>query len=305
MITRIRSERGQVTVLTAVFMVALVGLCGFVLDVGSWFRQQRQQQTTVDSAALAGAQSLPNDPANATALATDFATRNGGIAGATITIGSKYRPNDMITVQKDANGDGLFSKLFGVSTVTIRTKATAIVESPSSVWGVAPIVVDIHHPMLSGSGCPCFGVPTTIPLGPKGAPGAFGFVDLSNSNGTVGDSTLSDWIKNGYQHWLPLGNYNSDPGAKFNPGPLQATLNGKIGTDLLFPIYDALTNQGSNAPYHIIAWAAFHLTATSASGNNGAISGWFDRIVWEGLVPPTGPDPNQPDLGVGSVALID
>jgi len=55
----LRREDGQVTVLAAVFIVVLLGMAGFVIDVGSWFRQQRAVQTTVDSAALAGAQALP------------------------------------------------------------------------------------------------------------------------------------------------------------------------------------------------------------------------------------------------------
>jgi hypothetical protein len=305
MITRLRQERGQVTVLTAVMMLAFLGLAGFVLDVGSWFRQQRGQQTTVDAAALAGAQALPLDPANATALATDYAQKNGGVAGATITISSKYVANDMITVKKTAGGTGLFSSLFGVPTVSISTKASAVAEQPGEVWGVAPIVVDIHHQMLSGPGCPCFNVPTTIPLGKKGVPGAFGLIDLANAGGNTGLSTLASWIGAGYQKYLPLGNYDSDPGADFNTSQVQNALRAKFGDELLFPIYDSLTDQGSNAPYHIIAWAAFHLTATQANGQNGSISGYFKRIVWQGLIPPDGPPANVPDLGVRSVALVD
>ena len=38
---RIRSDRGQATVLTVIFMVALLGAVAMVLDVGSWFREQR------------------------------------------------------------------------------------------------------------------------------------------------------------------------------------------------------------------------------------------------------------------------
>lgn len=305
MMSRLRREDGQVLVLTAVLMIALIGLVGIVLDVGGWFRQQRAQQTTVDSAALAGAQALPSDPGNATALATDFADRNGGVAGATITVSTKFVTNDMITVRKTASGTGLFSSLFGVPTVSITTNASAIAEVPSSVIGVAPIVVDINHQMLSGPGCPCFNVPTSIPLGKKGVPGAFGILDLANAGGNSGNSTVAGWITDGYQHYLPLGNYDSDTGAKFTASQIQNALQAHYGDDLLFPVYDSLDGNGSNAPYHIIAWVSFHLTLTQASGNTGSISGWFDRIVWDGIIPPGGPDTNIPDLGVHSVALVD
>jgi hypothetical protein len=301
----LRREEGQVTVLTAIFIVGLMGMAGFVLDVGSWFRQQRVAQTTVDSAALAGAQALPGDTGTARGYATTFASKNGGVAGATITFTSRYRPDDSINVTQDVPTSGFFSKLFGVTTVTVHAHAAAIAEVPSAVLGVAPIAVDLSHKMLSGPGCPCFGVPTTLPLGKKGAPGAFGMVDLDTHNGNTGNSTLADWITNGYNQYLPLGNYDSDPGAKFDSSQIQSALEGKYGGDLLFPVYDSLDGNGSNASYHVVGWAAFHLTLTQASGNNGTLSGWFDRVIWQGIIPAGGPDPNIPDLGVNSVALVD
>lgn len=303
---RLRDERGQATVLAAVFLVALIGLAGIVLDVGAWFRQQRVSQATVDAAALAGAQALPADPTNAQALATSFANKNGGVAGASITISSKYTPNDEIIVDQSQSASGFFSNLFGISTVTIHASATAISEVPTAVMGVAPITVDISHPELSGPGCPCFDVPTTIPLGKKGAPGAFGMINLDqSSNGTVGTSTLADWITNGYNQYLPLGDYSSDPGAKFNSSLIQSALAGKYGQDLLFPVYDSLTGNGSNAQYEIVGWAAFHLTLSQAGGSSGTLSGWFDKVIWNGIVSTTAPNPGIPDLGVHSVALID
>ena len=304
----LRREDGQVTVLTAVFIVVLLGMAGFVLDVGSWFRQQRAVQTTVDSAALAGAQSLPGDPGNATALATTFAGKNGGVAGLNVTISTKWKPNDMISVTQTQPSDGFFSKLFGVSTVSLSAKASAITEIPGAARWVAPIVVNIKHPDLSGPGCPCFNVPTTLPLGKTGAPGAFTLIDLDNTDntGTVGASTVANWIVQGYDKYLPLGGYFSDPGAKWNNNSIQAAMQARYGTDLLFPVYDQLVDQGSNAEYHVIGWAAFHLTLAQADGTSGTLSGYFTKVIWEGLVDQSGPkDPEIPDLGVYSVALVD
>jgi Flp pilus assembly protein TadG len=301
---RLRREEGQVTVLTAVFIVGLLGMAGFVLDVGSWFRQQRVVQTTVDSAALAGAQALPADTGTARSYATTFAAKNGGVAGATITFTSRYRPDDSITVVQDTPTEGFFSRLFGISTVTVHARASAIAAVPSAVLGAVPIAVDLRHKMLSGPGCPCFSLPTTIDLGKKGVPGAFGLIDFATHNGNTGSSTLADWIANGYNQYLPLGNYDSDPGAKFNSSQIQAALQDKYGSDLLFPVYDDLNGNGSNAQYHIVGWAAFHVTLSQASGNSGTLSGWFDRVIWQGIVPTTGPT-NIPDLGVNSVALVD
>jgi Flp pilus assembly protein TadG len=303
-----RREEGQVTVLAAVFMIMLVGMAGFVLDVGSWFRQQRVTQSTVDAAALAGAPALPGSVTDANAAATDFAGRNGGVAGLSVTFGDKWRTNDMITVKQTTPSSGFFSRLFGVTTVSLSAKASAVSEVPSEARYVAPIVVNITHPDLSGPGCPCFNLPTTLDLGKTGAPGAFALINLDPTDltGTVGASTLADWIVRGYDKLLPLGSYFSDPGAKWNNNTIQDAMQARYGTDLLFPVYDTLVDQGSNASYHIIAWASFHLTLAQAGGSDGSLSGYFTQVIWQGLVDSSGPSsPPIPDLGVHSVALVD
>jgi hypothetical protein len=151
-------------------------------------------------------------------------------------------------------------------------------------------------------------VPTTLPLGKTGAPGAFTLIDLDNTDttGTVGASTLADWIVKGYDKYLPLGQYFSDPGAKWNNNSIQGAMQARYGTDLLFPVYDQLVDQGSNAEYHVIGWAGFRLTNAYADGTSGTLSGYFTKVIWEGLIDQSGPqNPEIPDLGVYSVALVD
>ena len=50
-----RSERGTVLPLVALSMVALTGMMGLGLDVGSLYRHRRNMQTAADAGALAGA----------------------------------------------------------------------------------------------------------------------------------------------------------------------------------------------------------------------------------------------------------
>jgi Flp pilus assembly protein TadG len=304
--TRFRASDGQVTIMAALLMVFLVGMVAFVLDVGSWFRQQRLTQSNVDAAALAGAQALPGDPGGASTLATSFANKNAGVAGATITITNKFGTNDRINVTQTRPAQGFFAKVLGISTVSVHAKASAISEPPSEALAVAPIAVNILHPQLSGPGCPCFGVPTTIDLGKTGAPGAFTLLNLDlDAQGTIGKSTLAAWIVKGYDKYLPLGDYFSDPGAAFNDSQIQGALQARYQTDLLFPVYDTLVKQGSNAEYHVIAWAGFHLTKSVAGGTTGTLNGYFTRVVWAGIISKSGPPANSKDFGVRSVALID
>jgi Flp pilus assembly protein TadG len=317
-----RNEAGQVTVMAAFFMILVVGMTAFVVDVGSWFRAQRATQSTVDAAALAGAQALPLDTAKATALAVAYGNDNGGgVAAANITFSKTYDPDrfDTITVKTTRPADGFFSKVFGIFSVTVGAHATAIAGVPSAAQYVAPIVVRVTHPDLTGEACgqatppdpnPCFGPnnPTTIQLNKNGAPGAFDLLNLNQSqqNGTIGASTMASWIQNGYDKLLPLGGYFSDPGAKYNGSQIDNALNAREGTELLFPVYDTLKapQGGSNVSYHIIGWVGFHLLNGQLQGNNGTLTGYFTQYIVKGLVPTPRPSP-APDLGDYSIALVD
>src|SRR5205807_10041330 len=92
--SRSKSERGQVLVLTVLALTVLLGMTALVLDVGDWFRTKRQLQATADAAALAGAQALPADPGNANSLALNYAGLNGGgVAAADVAITSTNQSN--------------------------------------------------------------------------------------------------------------------------------------------------------------------------------------------------------------------
>ena len=92
-----RSDRGQATVLTLVFLVVLLGMAALVLDIGSWYRADRATQSTADAAALAGAQALPSNPGNANTLALQYVTKNGG-GTPTVSLSTKYLTNDTVKV---------------------------------------------------------------------------------------------------------------------------------------------------------------------------------------------------------------
>lgn len=310
---RLASEDGQALVLTLVFLVVLVGATALTVDFGAWYRQQRQAQATADAAALAGAQALPTDPSTALALTEQYAASNGGgVAAAGITFRSDYEPDDTVVVHATRTSPSFFSTLFSFGTVSVHASAAARAAVPQQVSGAAPIVVNKDHPLLSGPGCPCFNSWTTIPLGKDGAPGAFGLVNLDpgSNNGTP---DLASWIQYGYNGYLPLGAYDSDPGAKFDSSGIRSALQARLGTELLFPVYDTLTGSGSNAAYDVIGWVAFHLEcfglATSSTdcslagnGNSATLTGYFTRVIWDGLQ--SSSNLHLPDFGVYSVSLV-
>jgi Flp pilus assembly protein TadG len=302
-----RSESGQAVVLSVVWMVVLLGMAGLVIDVGSWYRSQRDLQADADAAALAGAQDLPNDTSTASTQAKSYALKNGfSLPTSGITISGTAVPDDSITVKVDKNAPTFFAKVFGVSTVPVRAEATAKSSLLGSAKYVAPIAVNIQHPLLSGVNagvnCPCFDVPTTLPLGKTGAPGAFALIDLDGNKGGNGASDLGAWIQNGFQDYLNLGDYFSNTGAKFDSTAITDALQARLGTVLMFPVYDTLGGGGVNALYHVIAWVGFRVDSFTASGNDGTLTGVFTSITWEGL--PADQPNSEPNLGTRVVTLI-
>jgi len=300
-----RSDRGQATVLTLVFLVVLLGMAALVLDIGSWYRADRATQSTADAAALAGAQALPSSPTNANTLSLQYVTKNGG-GSPSVTFSTKYLTNDTVKVNVTKPAQGIFTKLFGVRTVTVGSHASARASLMDQAKYVAPIGVNILNPKLKGTTtCPCFGSTnlTVLPLGKTGAPGAFDLLNIDSSHGGTGPSILASWILKGYDGYLSLGDYFSDAGAKWNSSEVQNALNARDNTELLFPVYDIIKGTGAGAQYHVIAWVGFHMTSHEEHGSTGSITGWFTEVVWTGIASTS--STGQPNLGARVVNLVD
>src|SRR3954468_3304613 len=95
--TRHRQSCGQAYVITILFLAVLLAMAAAVLDIGSWYRADRSLQATVDAAALAGGQALPDGTASPWPLTSQYAAKNGG-GTMTITFASQVFPDDTIQV---------------------------------------------------------------------------------------------------------------------------------------------------------------------------------------------------------------
>jgi hypothetical protein len=107
----------------------------------------------------------------------------------------------------------------------------------------------------------------------------------------------------GYDGYLDIGQFYSDPGAKWDDNQLHDALDARLGTTLLFPVYDQIVGTGSNAEYHVIGWVGFHLLSYDARGSSGSITGYFTEVIWSGLQSTSGSG-QPPNLGARSVQLI-
>ena len=306
-----KNESGQAIVLMALSLAVIMGMAAFVIDVGSWYHTKRHLQGTADAAALAGAQLLPTNSGGAKSQALTYANKNGGnVLAGDISVSTTVFQNDTISVKAKKTDAGIFSGVLGIASANIKASAKARVGPPLQARYVAPMVVYCDHPLIhncNSNSMPDFNVNTNMNYDPMGAPGAFGMLNLSGGNGTPGTSEEAAWILKGFDKYLGLGDYKSDPGAKFSSQNIQSALDARIGTVLLFPVFRVLDGTGQNAEYEIIGWIGFHLTSYDVHGHSATLHGYFTEFIAQGILASSGGGPSGPSssFGVKSIQLIE
>jgi Flp pilus assembly protein TadG len=299
---RLRSESGQVVALFAVLLIVLFGVAALVIDVGVWFAASRNVQGTADAAALAAAQELPNDPARASSEAASYTTLNN----AALSGSPAFSPDNStvtVTVQRDV--PSVFAKNFGLTSETIKARATAQTKGASCVPG-RPSTMPDGQPIpfvVSTDAAPPnnpFGVQTTLGYGPSNpvGPGEFGLIDLSDGVANGNPGTIASWIDAGYNGTICTGGLPAINGNKTMPSSVVAAMNQLVQSRpvVLLPVYSGTDWSGNLV---VVGWAAFHLTGWDPTGPVTTLTGSFQR--W----PMDVPGPAAPEyFGVGSLRLI-
>lgn len=218
------SERGQVLVLTALSMTALLGMAGFVFDSGQMTVERRRMQNAADAAALAGVQVLPGSPGLATTAARQWASNNSTTAAevTSVDVLATSSANDSIRVRVARNVPYSLMRVLGLRSGDVRAEATARVGSVASGSGVMPFgLLDLNGPGTPGFGY-TFGQEVTLKEAPSNffGPGNYGFLTLDSSGGSTMRDTLA---RGGSQTVYKAGDQISTlPGQK--TGPIQQGL---------------------------------------------------------------------------------
>lgn len=169
-----RREGGQILVLFALGLVAMVAMVGLVIDGGFAYSQRRTQQNAADLASLAGANSLMV-AGDYKAIAEGVAADNGYTSGGgTIVIVTK-EGTARVRVGIMAPHRNYFAGIVGQPTWQVAVTATAAIGVPLSASGSAPIIFSID----------AFG-PDGLPYAPFGAP-----FDFTKTKGPGSDAPLA------------------------------------------------------------------------------------------------------------------
>ncbi len=118
----LRENTGQALVMVGLMMMVLIGFAALATDTGFIWMNRRSLQNSVDAAALAGVQHLPNDTGTATAKGCEYATIKNAVSGmvgklgtcsskADIQIKQTYVANDTIV----ATAYKTINPIFGIA----------------------------------------------------------------------------------------------------------------------------------------------------------------------------------------------
>ena len=271
------SSSGQIIIIFALALVAIIAMVGLVLDGGSTFAQRRTQQSASDLASLAGANDylLNHDTTLATARARTVAATNGfthGTNGVTVDVVVTTSNGVEVAVDIQAPHQNNFAGVVGMSTWPVSTTATAQAGFPDSVVGAAPMLFSIDAFGPNGTPLAAYGnsaSPFTFDHGQGqsgDAPDAPGLMSWTDYNPLTNDNTqtMRDIIVGNtvVTSTIDFGDYIGE----HNNGQHAALFGDLVyPADYPVPIVD---HTG-----HFQGWATFHLTGASQGGKS--VTGYF------------------------------
>lgn len=189
----IDSEKGNVSILMALMMVAILGFSGLTIDIGVAYVERTKLSNALDSAVLAAAQDLTEGSMTARATAENFLIQNEvSLDEVTIEVGQDLKS---IEIKGNRNVEHFFMKVLGIDSSNVGATSKAIIAPIKSVkGGLRPFAVeDFNY---------TYGDLITLKQGAGDSyNGNFGVVAL----GGTGNSTYEYNAFYGYQGELKIG----------------------------------------------------------------------------------------------------
>jgi Flp pilus assembly protein TadG len=249
-------EDGLMAITVTVLATVMFVMIAFSVDIGSAVAITRSAQNSADAAALAVATdcSRTGSPSSVAPFLTN------GQVPATMVPACNSGGTGAVTVTVSRTNDWTFGKLVGLTTYTKSRSGTAKWGALGSSTGLFPITISTCAFTIQ------FNIKVTLhshnAAGCSNPAGQFGFINGGCVNQTiVAGQTLPGTTGN---------NLNGT-------GCTEASLNALLNTDVLVPVWDTATGQGSSARYHILAYAVFHLTGWSTNGNSYGVGGTLGK----------------------------
>jgi len=125
-------QAGQIVVIFALMLTALIGLVGIAIDTTYAWRESLRVQRAADAAALAGVVYMPGAQDTAFSTATDTAKQNGFVVVTNVTSvdpSGADNPRELdVTISTKV--PTFFSRIFGINTFTVTRESKAVYVTP-------------------------------------------------------------------------------------------------------------------------------------------------------------------------------
>ncbi len=295
------SKRGQIVVLLAMCLPALLGAIALVADVGVLYFNWQLLQAAADAGAVAGASYLPSSPSLAISTANAFAEHNG-VAPGEILSTTIIANNTELNLQVHRSVPYSFATLLGLTSGTVSAQATAQIQTVGKAIGVTPMGVDFQTQYSSGQ--------VVTLMENQVGPGDWGPLAL----GGTGASNLEQNIEYGYEGSVSLNDdILTEPG--ISAGPIRSAFNFVINKGqsedpggtfanhtfndprvLIVPMVNFNTAQGSSE-VQVMGFAALWLV--SVDSKNDIQTYFIDQVV-----PGSTPNSNASNYGAYKAVLI-
>ena len=290
----IAGERGAVSVIVAIMLVALLGCAAIAVDVSMMYAERTQLRNGADAAALAIAQKCAistSDPncTDTSSLAAGLANRNAndGLTNLKSVATDPTGRTVAVTAASQEVGKApnqvslFFARVLGIASAEVNASAAAQWGTPSKGPVILPLAIaycklDIPAGGTTGN----VQVLEQAVNGCGGLPGGFGWITTSGTKCAV---TMTAGQSNNSGIW-----FSSDPGASAPTICTAADFNQMNDQTVLLPLYDVATGTGSLGKYYVKGFAAFHVTGyhfadiswtTGGNVQNKTIRGYFVKFV--------------------------
>jgi Flp pilus assembly protein TadG len=281
-----RHQEGQIIVIFALALVALIAMVGLVLDGGSAFAMRRDEQSAADLAALAGANDylLNADATLATTRARGVAATNGfthGVNGVAVNVSITTTNGAEVKVDISAPHRNNFSSIVGMPTWSVATTATAQSGIPDTVNGGGPIIFSIDAFGSNGQPLAAYGNPSApYPFGEGNGDIPNGPGDIAWTNygtGNVNTAEVRAIIDGSavVNRTLDFGQYIGQHNNGNHTALYSDVDQYLVGTNIPVPVVDHNGNfQG---------WATFHVVSASGGASKDVVGYFVSPFVNERL----------------------
>ncbi len=267
-----RAQDGQMLVIFAIALLAIIGMVGLAIDGGATFAQRRDQQTAADMAALAGANDylLSNNDIQAIDRARTIAASNRFTDGSgPTTVDVTISTTNGVAVQVDVVSahTNSFLGALGMSQWRVSTTATALAGFPDTATGASPFIFSIGA--FDNDGTPNYQTPTDFGETNGDVPTSdLDFAWTNYGTGNLNTTEVDEIIQGGrdIDRTLTYGEYIGQHNNGNHTSLFQDVDTYLSGLDLPVAIVD---NNGN-----FMGWATFHVISASG-GSAKHVNGYF------------------------------